>query len=178
MANELTKFIDDSLDFDAEVKAILKENPTSYVIKVNKPQGKAFFGLTTIDKFDWKELLQDTIDYLKEASPVLTGTYRKSFWFNIDGRNYKDIPNIDKPKEVFIYNIQPYTRKIEISTFSAKAPSGTFYEAYYDIQRDYEKEIKDKIFTIEWDTFKTIRSAPLASDLPRARYPGLRITFL
>jgi hypothetical protein len=177
MDSEWSNFFADVDDiFKQETQAILDQN-NAYLIRVDSDLGMAWFGIAE-PEFYWPAVIQEILNLCYDFSPVDEGLYSRSFWINIDGRNYDYVPeDIERPYQVFIYNIQPYTRKIEEHGMSIQVPTGVFYLVYNEVKILYSKEINRGYFDIDWDVFRPIYNAPLAAQLPDQRYPGLMVTF-
>lgn len=60
------------------------------------------------------------LDYVRARSPMLTGRYRNSWMVWVDGRPFASAPaKIPAGAEVFIVNMQPYSRKIDMGANTA-----------------------------------------------------------
>lgn len=81
------------------------------------------------------------LTWLKTASPVRTGRYRRSFIVVADGR--ETAPEaIGFAREVRIVNVQPYSRKIQVGAKGFTARRGLFDAAARRVNREFRGLIK------------------------------------
>lgn len=104
------------------------------------------------------EVVAFTVAFLQNRSPVRSGRYRDSFMISVNGNAYEadgfDPDVIQSSDDVFIYNRQPYSRKIDVQLIGSKplsfsVPAGLFDDAVTAVKRQFGNLVTCKrLYTI------------------------------
>lgn len=117
------------------------------------------------------------------ASPIASGRYRDGFRVSVDGRPF-DVRTFDKTKippgaEVFVYNVEPYSRKIDVGmsgtrTLRYRIPSGLFEAAASAVRRQFGNSVSAKrLYTVRFPGQGRAKHSGRIIDSPALAIAGL-----
>lgn len=112
------------------------------------------------------------LTWLKTASPVRTGRFRRSFIVTADGREVRP-EAIDFAAVVQIVNTQPYARKIQVGAQGFESRRGLFDAAARRINREFRGLVKARVVFVRLRSAYQLRG----SQGRRGRRAGSEITY-
>ena len=112
---------------------------------------------------------QFALNQLKARSPVRSGRYRDSFFVAVDGRAIPErnfVPRgVPSDAEVFVYNTQPYSRRLDVQLDGRKplnisVPADFFDATAAVINRQFASIKAERLYTLSVPGAYMLRTGP------------------
>lgn len=126
------------------------------------------------------EVVQFALDTIRERSPVGTGRYRDSFMVSVNGRPIKAMSvnpeHVPDDAEIFIYNTQPYSRKLDVQVAGGRklrisVSPGMFDDTARAVNARFGNYIRaSRRYTLQFPGQKTTKAGR------KIDYPALEIS--
>ena len=91
---------------------------------------------------NWPLLIRAALDALVAASPKRSGRYAGGFMVLAGGRPVREFSEIPTNAEVIIFNVRPYTRKIEVGAMKMSVPPRHFDRARGVVSRRFGRAFR------------------------------------
>lgn len=89
---------------------------------------------------NWSLVIRAALAEIEKRSPKRSGRYASGFMVLADGAAVRSYGNIDADAEVVIFNVRPYTRKIEVGAMKMAVPPRHFDRTKQALARQFGSE--------------------------------------
>lgn len=104
----------------------------------------------------------------KKRSPVASGNFRSSWVLLVNGTVWPDLDDVPMDAEVWITNLTPYARKIEVGGMQIRVPPGIVEAVRQSVMRKFPGIIAKKLFKAMESGMRDHRGNPVPYILKRA----------